>query len=45
MARDYNRVYGFANCGAQIFLPLSSKLCILIFDGVMYNIKGENMGN
>lgn len=44
LERNYYRGYGFVNCGIQIFLPISPKLCILVYDGIMYNIKGEKHG-
>lgn len=43
--RQYLKNYGLANMGLQIFLPISPKLCLYIYDDVMYNKKTSCDGN
>lgn len=46
VARDYQlRGYGLGNMGIQIFYPISPKLCIYVYDGVMYRSKVVNGQN
>jgi len=43
--KQYLKNYGFATMGLQIFLPFSPKLCLYIYDDVMYNKKTSCDGN
>ena len=36
----YTRSYGIAQMGTQIFFPLSSEVCLCLFDSVIYKCKG-----
>ena len=40
--RNYKKSSGLGHVGAQIFLPLSPKLCFLLYDSVVYDIKTDN---
>lgn len=45
-ARKYMlRGYGLGNMGLQMFFPISPKLCICIFDNVMYEFEESVHGN
>lgn len=44
--RNYRlRGYGLGTMGLQLFFPISPKLCICIFDDVMYEYEKNNEGN
>ena len=41
--RNYYRNFGYGHVGAQIFIPINSSLCLMLFDSVVYNIKDNNL--
>lgn len=43
--RNYDRGYGIANVGLQIFMPISPKLCICLYDSKVYNCNLNQDGN
>lgn len=43
--RNYDRGYGIANVGLQIFMPISPELCICLYDSKVYNCNLNQDGN
>ena len=43
--RNYHCGYGLANVGLQIFFPISSKLCICLYDSQVYDVPVNKDGN
>lgn len=45
MKRNYYRGYGLGNMGIQLFMPMSPKICLYLFDDIMYLTKLSGEGN
>lgn len=43
MFRNYYRNYGLGQMGIQLFVPLSPKICLCLYDGVMYSPKTKHI--
>lgn len=43
VSRNYCRSYGYGQIGIQLFVPLSPKICLCIYDSVMYTSKTKNI--
>ena len=39
MEREYYRPYGYGHWGIQIFVPISPKLCLVLFDSCAYRVR------
>ena len=44
MEREYYRPYGYGHWGIQIFVPISPKLCLVLFDSCAYRVRHIHNG-
>lgn len=42
--RSHGRSYGLASSGAQLFLPLTPRLALVFYDGLVYTLPGRGEG-
>lgn len=42
-ARNYHRNYGYGHIGTQIYIPINSTLCLMLFDSAVYDINDNNL--
>ena len=43
VARNYHRNYGYGQIGTQIYIPINSTLCLMLFDSAVYTINDNNL--
>lgn len=43
MFRNYDRNYGLGQMGIQLFVPLNPRICLCLYDGVMYTPKTKHI--
>lgn len=43
VARNYYRNYGYGQVGTQVFIPINSALCLMLYDSAVYSIKDNDL--
>ena len=43
VARNYRRNYGYGQVGTQVFIPINSALCLMLFDSAVYSINDNDL--